>query len=223
MSVINFDLLRKANITRLPKYRNKNGDINHKKPDGSDWAPEQWLQALSGELGEYANFRKKYERGDFTLEEFRIEAGKELADVQIYFDILAMRCLDLYDVAHPKGMSLNNLPMEINPKFVQMAGHNAARCHQALTAKIGAYADLRESLELGDINATKFLSSLPACLGAIQAHLQLLAKSCLNTHDYVDDHGIDLWQSSIDKFNEVSDRVNVDVYIVNDDVSSMSL
>ena len=44
-----------------------------------------------GELGEYANIRKKFERGDITEEEFQVEAAKELADVQIYLDILAFR------------------------------------------------------------------------------------------------------------------------------------
>ena len=42
-----------------------------------------------GELGEYANFRKKFERGDIDEEEFLIEAEKELADVATYLDILA--------------------------------------------------------------------------------------------------------------------------------------
>jgi NTP pyrophosphatase (non-canonical NTP hydrolase) len=44
-----------------------------------------------GELGEYANFRKKFERGDISEAEFKVEAAKELADVQIYLDILAFQ------------------------------------------------------------------------------------------------------------------------------------
>jgi NTP pyrophosphatase (non-canonical NTP hydrolase) len=42
-----------------------------------------------GELGEYANLRKKVERGDFTLDEARPALADELADVVIYLDILA--------------------------------------------------------------------------------------------------------------------------------------
>lgn len=103
---LNFDNLRKANIARLPTYKNKLGNPAHTKPDGSDWCPAQWLQATVGELGEYANFRKKYERGDITLEEFKIHAGKELADVQTYLDILALRCLDSSDYVDPKGIDL---------------------------------------------------------------------------------------------------------------------
>lgn len=34
---------------------------------------------------------KKIERGDMTLDEARIDLGKELADIQIYLDLLAFR------------------------------------------------------------------------------------------------------------------------------------
>ncbi len=88
---LTFKTLREANLKRLPKFKNKLGKRAHSKKDGSDWSPAQWLQAVTGELGEYANFRKKYERGDITKEEFDLEAGKELADVVIYLDILAFQ------------------------------------------------------------------------------------------------------------------------------------
>lgn len=91
---ITFNTLRGANLARLPTFRNKHGELAHSQADGSDWSPAQWLQAVIGELGEYANERKKFERGDLTLEEFRVRAAKELADVQTYLDILALRCLD---------------------------------------------------------------------------------------------------------------------------------
>lgn len=44
------------------------------------------LQAVIGKLGEYANVRKKFERGDLTAKEFAAEGGKELAGVKIYLD-----------------------------------------------------------------------------------------------------------------------------------------
>jgi len=109
---LSFDTLRKANIARLPQFKNKHGVIAHSEPDGSDWSPAQWLQALVGELGEFANIRKKYERGDLSFDEYEIEARKELADVQCYLDILARRCLDArrlpgcFDKAHPTGVDL---------------------------------------------------------------------------------------------------------------------
>lgn len=91
---LSFDTLRRANVARLPQFKNKHGQLAHSQPDGSDWSPAQWLQALVGELGELANIRKKFERGDLTFAEYEIEATKELADVQCYLDILARRCLD---------------------------------------------------------------------------------------------------------------------------------
>lgn len=91
---LTFNTLRAANIARLPQFKNRKGELAHSQPDGSDWTPAQWLQAVMGELGEYANIRKKFERGDFTFEEYAAAAAKELADVQTYLDILARRCLD---------------------------------------------------------------------------------------------------------------------------------
>lgn len=86
---LTFNALRGANLARLPEFKNKHGEPAHSKPDGSDWSPAQWLQAVTGELGEYANVRKKFERGDLTADEFQQLAADELADVQCYLDILA--------------------------------------------------------------------------------------------------------------------------------------
>lgn len=86
---LTFNTLRTANLARLPTFKNKRGELAHSKPDGSDWTPAQWLQAVLGELGEYANLRKKFERGDITPGEFMREAAHELADVVTYLDILA--------------------------------------------------------------------------------------------------------------------------------------
>lgn len=88
---LSFDTLRAANHARLPQFKNSKGEPAHSKPDGSDWSPAQWLQAVVGELGEYANFRKKFERGDIDAEEFNQLACEELADVQIYLDLLALQ------------------------------------------------------------------------------------------------------------------------------------
>lgn len=109
---LNFKTLREADIYRLPTFKNSKGGRAHKLDDGSDWNPAQWLQALTGELGEYANKRKKFERGDITFEEFKVEAAKELADVQIYLDLLAMRCLDHDDYVDPKGIDLGQATID---------------------------------------------------------------------------------------------------------------
>lgn len=88
---LSFKTLREANKKRLPEFKNRKGEHAHSKPDGSDWTPAQWLQAVLGELGEYANIRKKFERGDLDQEEFKKLAESELADVQTYLDILAFQ------------------------------------------------------------------------------------------------------------------------------------
>lgn len=113
-----FDALRAANRARIPTFKNAKGELAHKSEDGSDWTPSQWLEALVGELGEYANKRKKFMRGDISLEEFRVEAEKELADVQIYLDLLAMRCLDHGDQIHAYGVDLGKATIN---KFNEMS------------------------------------------------------------------------------------------------------
>jgi len=83
-------MLRRANVLRLPQFKNRKGEVCH-KPDGSDWCLGQWSNAVLGELGEAANLIKKIERGDITLAEGRQALADELADVQTYLDILAFR------------------------------------------------------------------------------------------------------------------------------------
>ena len=103
MSTLTFKQLRMANVARLPQFKNRHGATAHSSPDGSDWSESQWLKAVLGELGEYANWSKKHDRGDITFEEFLAEARKELADVVTYLDILAFRLgIDLGDAVTEK-------------------------------------------------------------------------------------------------------------------------
>jgi NTP pyrophosphatase (non-canonical NTP hydrolase) len=98
---LTFNALRYANTVRLPSFRDAKGRIVH-APDGSDWSDAEWLQAVTGELGELANLMKKVKRGDLTKEEAQADLARELADVITYLDILAMRLqIDLGNaVAH---------------------------------------------------------------------------------------------------------------------------
>ena len=91
MNSLTFDALRAANMQRLPVFKNKHGEPAHSMADGSDWTRADWLEAIVGELGEYANNSKKFRRGDMSEAEFKAVASKELADVQTYLDILAFR------------------------------------------------------------------------------------------------------------------------------------
>ena len=100
---LTFEQLREANVARLAHFKNRHGALAHAHPTGSDWTPAQWLQAVVGELGEYANLRKKVERGDYTLEEALPSLADELADVVIYLDLLAYQMnIDLGQAVHDK-------------------------------------------------------------------------------------------------------------------------
>jgi NTP pyrophosphatase (non-canonical NTP hydrolase) len=88
---LTFAALRAANKRRLPQFKNKHGEPAHSQSDGSDWSISDWLMAVTGELGELANLRKKVLRGDLTHGQAQQETADELADVATYLDILAFR------------------------------------------------------------------------------------------------------------------------------------
>lgn len=120
MSRLTFQQLREANIQRLPQFKDKHGRLAHPRvfrhqpnckyastpigetidcgdgcklaKPGSDWSLGEWICALTGEVGEAANIVKKIRRGDVTLDEVREDLASELADIQIYLDILAYQC-----------------------------------------------------------------------------------------------------------------------------------
>lgn len=116
MSRLTFQQLREASVRRLPQFKDKHGRLAHPqlvehgsdcglssfanscgssckqlKP-GSDWSLGEWMCALTGEVGEAANVIKKIRRGDVTLDEVREDLASELADIQIYLDLLAFQC-----------------------------------------------------------------------------------------------------------------------------------
>lgn len=103
-SSLTFQTLRLANETRLPLFKNSKGELAH-NTTGSDWSLLEWGGAMGGEVGEVievvlefakratkiGDTLKKIRRGDLdpTLAEIRERVAKELADVQIYLDLLA--------------------------------------------------------------------------------------------------------------------------------------
>jgi len=96
MSNMKFSTLRAANLARIPLFKNAKGEAYHREDDGSDWSLNDWYTAVMGEAGELGNDLKKVRRGDYTLDEKRAKIGKEIADVIIYIDILALQVgLDL--------------------------------------------------------------------------------------------------------------------------------
>lgn len=88
---LTFNVLREANMKRLPQFKNKKGEPAHSMPDGSDWTLGEWANAVTGELGEASNIIKKVRRGDLSLEEAKQDLADELADVATHLDILAFR------------------------------------------------------------------------------------------------------------------------------------
>lgn len=141
---LRYDLLRRANIARLPQFRNKHGELAHSKPDGSDWSPAQWLQAVVGELGEYANLRKKFERGDLSAEEFAVLAAQELADVATYLDILALRCLD---VTGPGGAVVLTHALGVDLGLAVLHKFNAISERAKSTVRLSEFAVLYQREE----------------------------------------------------------------------------
>jgi NTP pyrophosphatase (non-canonical NTP hydrolase) len=197
---LSFSTLRDANRERIPQFRNGRGGPAHAQPDGSDWCPAQWLQALIGEVGEFARVRVRYEAGELSYEDYVVEAQKELADVQCYLDLLASRALD------------------------RVAPHDGADPVSALMrfmADLGEYANWRKKFERGDIDQEQFaqlghakLTDATATLGAVRSETgqpPVVAEA----HP----HGVDLGTAARDKFNEVSRRVGANVFIDNDAVS----
>lgn len=88
---LSLNTLREANRVRLPQFKNAKGEPAHSEPDGSDWSLSDWMNAVSGEVGEAANIIKKIRRGDLSIEEARPALAKEFADILTYLDITAMQ------------------------------------------------------------------------------------------------------------------------------------
>lgn len=89
MNKLTFETLRQANEARLPEFKNKFGILTHLGVE--EWTVAEWIMAVTGELGEFANLAKKHRRGDISWKRFVEEGSKELADVQTYLDLLACR------------------------------------------------------------------------------------------------------------------------------------
>lgn len=195
---LSFSTLRAANRARVPEFRNSQGGAAHSLPDGSDWAPSQWMQALVGELGELARVRVQYEAGEMSYEDYVVEARKEIADVQCYLDLLASRVLD---------------------KVAPQPGNDAASNLMRLVADLGEYANWRKKLERGDIDAERFAAVGLPKLGAVGQELATLADATAPLPVVTEAHpeGVDLGAATRDKFNEVSRRVGATVFLGSDD------
>lgn len=126
MNPLSFQTLREANFLRLPQFKNKHGEPAHSTPDGSDWSLSDWLECVTGELGELCNLHKKYRRGDISKEEWEREAPKEFADIACYLDIASFQAkIDLGQAVQDKfnevsirvGSNISIIDNEVKVKF----------------------------------------------------------------------------------------------------------
>lgn len=185
---LSLNQLRLANTARLPEFKNKHGELSHSKPDGSDWTPAQWLEAMVGEVGEFAEARLKYEVDG--LPEYELNAAKELADIQTYLDILARRSLD-------------TVPQLNSPEEA-----DSAQRLMVVMSNLGQYANLRKKLNRGDCSQEDFNDTAPVMLNAaIQAITQLMVVGPHNAVCEAHPAGVSLAAATVSKFNEVSRRV----------------
>jgi NTP pyrophosphatase (non-canonical NTP hydrolase) len=193
-----FAVLRAANVARLPRFRNKHGAMAHSQPDGSDWSPAQWFQATLGELGEFAAVRVAYEKGQLSRADLEHEAAKEMADFVTYADILGHRVLDDIE-AHKRD--------EIDTAQVLMR----------LVAALGVYANAAKKLDRGDLTLLEFDEVRDDALGDAAMALAYLrgVATPREPHKVTVAHasGIDIGQAVVEKFNEVSKRVDAGVFI----------
>lgn len=197
---LKFNALRGANVARVGHFKNKHGKPAHSTPNGSDWNPAQWIQATFGELGEMCMLRCDLEAGRIPFEEYAEAMPKELADVGIYLDIAATRCLDV----------TANTGNDSAPDPAQVLMY--------CLANLGAYANMRKKYDRGDITAAEldsvkgqFLAQALSCVDDLMNH-----PAAMSEHDRVvkaDPHGVNLGEAVIQKFNEVSDRVGSPVWI----------
>lgn len=199
-----FNVLRDANAARLPTFKNSHGQPAHSKEDGSDWSPAQWLCAVMGELGELAQVRNEFEAGRLTFEQYATRAAKEVADVQIYLDILARRLLD-----------------KVSPEAQRFTPSQAL---MALIETVGIFANDAKKYARGDIDKEAITESFFRLEGGVRIDTRTLEKTLFFPKDRLGDRvveahptGINLGRAVIEKFNEVSVRVGSRVRLDVDD------
>lgn len=198
---LTFDDLRRANALRVGQFKNRKGEPAHSTEDGHDWSPAQWLQATVGELGEYAMERHRFERDfhsapDKASSAYAQSGPRELADFVTYSDILARRSFDV-------------VKEQADDQF------DAAQTFQWIIACLGEYANARKKYDRGDIDISALrviaAQSLVDAKNAIDGLLDgdFIAPHCPVVQ--VSGNGVNLGEAVRSKFNEVSERIGVNV------------
>lgn len=188
---LNLAALRAANIVRLPRFMNNLGEKAHSKPDGSDWSPRMWMIALMGEVGETAEARKDGYPCDVV--------ASEVADIQIYLDIMAQRIMD-------------SMEQETETE----TGDCTEKCLFDLIIAVGAMCERHKKFVRGDkrgdygLNMAQGINTLMAIVS------RLYTASFDHNHETVPGLAIDLAKATRDKFNKTSEKIKVDVILRED-------
>lgn len=203
---LRFSTLRAANVKRLPLFKNGKGEPAHSRFDGSDWSLNDWLTAILGELGETANVIKKVRRGDVSILEARPDIANELSDVMIYSDLLAYR-LDfrLFNefIGDASFEDMRGVTLNTNgPRIL-------ADCMASAMAAYGQVAFY-----------ASYVTMTKERLQNIKRHLQfgICSLDCAAHH-----LELDFGNEVRFKFNAVSKRINVPVFINKDEVTDREL
>lgn len=197
-----FATLRRANIARLPQFRNSKGGPAHSEPDGSDWLLSAWSNATLSELGEAAEVLVGMRTASLTAT--LTQLAHEVSDVIIYLDIYAMRCgVTLSPPTEDRMYSAFNFISRAYTPDGVLAPEIVLAAAQAALGKAG---NLVKKIERGDTSLEIAADELSALFTSGLCYLQLLA----------DGMSLDLATAIVEKFNIVSERVGSDVFINED-------
>lgn len=204
---MDFETLRAANTKRLPQFKNRHGQPAHSTTDGHDWSPAQWFCAMLGELGETAEVMLEMRARTISAAEYGEKIFREIPDIQIYLDLFAKRCLDIT----PSTFQIGSQP-------------SVSWALVALVGKLGLFANARKKLDRGDFTLAEYQPWADALQLTIYTTLEYLFNTTDKPGPFIDDKvinvgsGIDLGAATVQKFNEVSERVGSNVFISNSGV-----
>lgn len=194
-----FEAFRLANKLRLAQFRNKHGAAAHSKPDGSDWTVAQWFRAWLGEIGEFAEVRVNFERGNISRQQYQEMAPKELADAATYQDLLALRSLD----------ETAESPTEDDSQLLMRA-----------IMHLGRYANQAKKRDRGELTTDELLpfalAELELAIDAIVNIMDRLASGATDVRNGTTEttlDGVDLGREIVAKFNDVSVRARCNVFL----------
>lgn len=194
---LTFDDLRKANLARLPLFKNSKGEVVYQEPDGSDWSPADWFLALLGELGEAATI----------ISDIIPHISKTPSErfVRILSEI--GEAANLIKKVRREGVTID-----------EVRGKLAKHISTAIVRLEHAAAEMEIDIETAGPQVIEIVHTIGPAIEDVRPQL---AKELADVQCYLDITanvlGVDLGDATVEKFNEVSNRIGVDVYISTDE------